>query len=123
MTDLCDLNDLRLVVDRVDDAVSIPANPIAFLGAGELLADRRPRDSRQASDSGNDSRLNCARLDGLKLRGRRRGVGRAAPAALLCTPTLEFERPREQRPTRAAAGSATMAFSFSSSGCQRTRFL
>jgi hypothetical protein len=69
VTDLYDLNDSSLVIDRVNDTVGTLANPIAFLGARELLAAGRPRDSRKTFDSRNDPRANCPRLDGLKLLG------------------------------------------------------
>ncbi len=72
VTDLYDLNDLGLVVDRIDDAVRTLTNSIAFLGTRELLAAGGPRDSRKALDSGNNPRPDGARLDGLKLPGCRR---------------------------------------------------
>ena len=80
MTDLDDLNDLLVVIYRVDDPVGTLANPIALGLAGKFLAVRWARRARKALDSSHNPRAQPSMLDRLELLDR----GRLDEDAIAC---------------------------------------
>jgi len=80
MTNLDNLDDALLIIDRVDDAIGSPADAIAFGLAGKLLTTGRTRSTGETLDSGHDPGAQPARLDGSELFGG----GRLDEDAIAC---------------------------------------
>jgi hypothetical protein len=72
MTDLHDLDDSSLVVDRVHDAIGTLPNPVTHPLTGELLASGGAWSAREALDPGNDPRSERAGFYGFEFLDRRR---------------------------------------------------